>query len=196
MEGPPCTYKQVLLKLPKTSALASLQNQPQTWLQFLPLSSSLAKNAARQSCKVTTGPQNQLGTHETTNLKHHWRRKRKCSASTAEAAANNQSRQRKKYTPLHILHEESYPALWRIRFTTRACFDYGGVAGGVQLGQVFLARNRQGQILKGLEGYRHLQVFGFNGWKDPAQLFIRLDFFQRWKQVIIINKYKQQAYCF
>lgn len=38
---------------------------------ILPFSSSLAKNAARQSCKVTVGPQNQLGTHETTNLKYH-----------------------------------------------------------------------------------------------------------------------------
>ena len=42
-----------------------------TILYFLPFSSSLAKKAARQSCKVTIGPQNQLGTHETTNLKHH-----------------------------------------------------------------------------------------------------------------------------
>lgn len=104
----------------------SFPTKPATkWLQFLPLSSSLAKKAARQSCKVTTGPQNQLGTHETTNLKHHWRRKRKCSASTAEAAANNQSRQRKQihtssHTPwrklsspvARTLHHTSLLWLW------------------------------------------------------------------------------------
>lgn len=67
-----------------------------------------------------------------------------------------------KHAPLHILHEESYPPLRGVRFTTRPCFDYSWVTGGVQLSQVLLARNRQGQILKGLEGYRYLQVFGFN----------------------------------
>lgn len=56
---------------------------------------------------------------------------------------------------LHVLHEESYPPLWSVGFATRPCFDYSWVTGGVQLSQVFLARNRQGQILKGLEGYRH-----------------------------------------
>lgn len=35
---------------------------------FLPLSSSAAKKAARQSSRVTMGPQNQVGIHETTNL--------------------------------------------------------------------------------------------------------------------------------
>lgn len=34
----------------------------------VPLSSSAAKKAARQSSKVTMGPQNQVGIHETTNL--------------------------------------------------------------------------------------------------------------------------------
>ena len=34
----------------------------------LPLSSSAAKKAARQSSSVTMGPQNQVGIHETTNL--------------------------------------------------------------------------------------------------------------------------------
>lgn len=34
----------------------------------LPLSSSAAKKAARQSSRVTMGPQNQVGIHETTNL--------------------------------------------------------------------------------------------------------------------------------
>lgn len=34
----------------------------------LPLSSSAAKKAARQSSRVTMGPQNQVGMHETTNL--------------------------------------------------------------------------------------------------------------------------------
>lgn len=33
-----------------------------------PLSSSAAKKAARQSSRVTMGPQNQVGIHETTNL--------------------------------------------------------------------------------------------------------------------------------
>lgn len=37
-----------------------------------PFSSSAAKKAARQSSRVTTGPQNQLGVQETTNL---WRQK-------------------------------------------------------------------------------------------------------------------------
>lgn len=35
---------------------------------FLPLSSSAAKKAARQSSRVTMGPQNQVGIQETTNL--------------------------------------------------------------------------------------------------------------------------------
>lgn len=86
-----------------------------------------------------------------------------------------------KYTPLDILHEESYPALRRIRLPTRACLDYGGVTGGVQLGQVFLARDRQGQILKGLEGYRHLQVFGFDGWKEPSTIIYKIRFLPEMK---------------
>lgn len=39
-----------------------------TKLGVLPLSSSAAKKAARQSSRVTMGPQNQLGMHDTTNL--------------------------------------------------------------------------------------------------------------------------------
>ena len=45
-----------------------LLQQNTTVSNCLPLSSSAAKKAARQSSKVTMGPQNQVGIHETTNL--------------------------------------------------------------------------------------------------------------------------------
>ena len=68
---------QLPLKMPPPWRITQHCLTDQTWSarptyksqqSSLPLSSSLAKKAARQSCKVTTGPQNQLGTHETTNL--------------------------------------------------------------------------------------------------------------------------------
>lgn len=70
-------------------------------MNLLPFNSSLAKKAARQSCKVTVGPQNQLGTHETTNLKYHRQKNSNCSAVIAETLVQkNYWSNRKKTTNL------------------------------------------------------------------------------------------------
>ncbi len=62
-------------KTPAWTTASHLHNLPFSGIRVekqsdscLPLSSSAAKKAARQSSSVTMGPQNQLGIHETTNL--------------------------------------------------------------------------------------------------------------------------------
>lgn len=60
-------------------------------------------------------------------------------------------------TPLDVFHDKCNPALRCVSFPTGAGFNQGGlVGGGVELGQVFLPRDGQRDILEVLQGHRHL----------------------------------------
>ena len=59
--------------------------------------------------------------------------------------------------PLDVFHDEGDPALRCIGLPTGARLDQGRlVGGGVELGQVLLPWDGQGDVLKVLQSHRHL----------------------------------------
>lgn len=119
---------------------------------LLPFSSSLAKKAARQSCSVTTGPQNQLKKKTTSTLQKNLKENSKyLQFKVREPSAQVLQ------APFDVLHDKCYPPLRRISFSTGTSFYQRGlVCGRVEFGQVFLSRNGQRDILEVLQGHRHL----------------------------------------